>query len=110
MTHDMKPIYCDESVWVPVEKGLRQRGWEVYTASEENNLGMSDEEQLEFTVRNNRVLLTFDDDFLGLIEREDTEHSGIVYVNQAGKRVGEVVKEVDALLQNADSLEGIRYL
>jgi predicted nuclease of predicted toxin-antitoxin system len=105
----MNPIYCDESVWVPVAKGLRQRGWEVYTASEENNLGMSDKEQLEFAVRNGWVLLTFDDDFLALVERDDTEHSGIVYVNQSGKRVGDVVKDVDALLQDADSLEGIHY-
>lgn len=106
----MKPIYCDESVWVPVAKGLRQRGWEVYTASEEGNLGMSDEEQLEFAVRNDWLLLTFDDDFLTLVEREDMRHGGIVYVDQAGKRIGEVVKEVDDLLQNSGSLESIRYL
>jgi len=106
----MKPIYCDESVWVPMAKGLRQRGWEVYIASEENNLGMSYEEQLESAVRSGWLPLTFDDDFPALVDKENTEHSGIVYVNQSGKRVGDVVKEVDALLQNADRLERIHYL
>lgn len=106
----MRPVYCDESVWVPVARGLRQRGWEVYTASGQDRLGEPDEEQLEFATRNGWILLTFDDDFLTLVKKEDAEHSGIVHVNQAGKRVGDVVKEVDALLQSAEGLEGIHYL
>jgi len=56
------------------------------------------------------VLLTFDDDFLSLVEREEMEHSGIVYVNQTGKRIGEVVKQVDKLLQNTENLNQIHYV
>ena len=28
----MRPLYCDESIWIPVADGLRRRGWTVYTA------------------------------------------------------------------------------
>jgi predicted nuclease of predicted toxin-antitoxin system len=106
----MTTLYCDESVWIPVAKGLRHRGWEVKTATEEDRLGESDSEQLRFAFNKGYVLLTFDDDFLSLVEREDMDHSGIVYVNQTGRRIGEVVKQVDKLLQNSEDLTQIHYV
>lgn len=106
----MTTLYCDESVWIPVAKGLRQRGWDVKTATEEDRLGEPDSEQLQFAVDNGYVLLTFDDDFLSLVEREGMEHTGVVYVNQTGKRIGEVVKQVDKLLQNSEDLTQIHYV
>jgi hypothetical protein len=56
-------------------------------------------------------LLTFDDDFLALVEREQLSHAGILYVDQTGKRIGEVVKAVDAFLDEShDSERTIHYL
>jgi predicted nuclease of predicted toxin-antitoxin system len=106
----MKTVYCDESVWMPVAKGLRQRGWEVKTTHEEETLGDTDREQLSLAVEKNYILLTFDDDFLSLVEGEGLEHSGIIYVNQAGKKIGEVVKKVDKCLSQSPKLSDIRYL
>ncbi|MFB6241862.1 MAG: DUF5615 family PIN-like protein [Candidatus Nanosalina sp.] len=106
----MKPVYCDESVWIPVANGLRQRGWKVHTASEEDTLGAPDRDQLRRAVENDWILLTFDDDFLSLVEKEGLEHPGIIYVNQVGKQIGEVVKEVDKLLQNHSQTSDIHYL
>jgi len=94
----MRPAYCDESVWVPVADGLRQREWEVHTASEEGTLGRTDREQLAIATDNDWLLLTFDDDFLSLVERDGLDHAGIVYVSQTGKTIGDVVKMVDAHL------------
>ncbi len=31
----MRPIYCDESVYIPVTEGLKRRGWQVYTVLDE---------------------------------------------------------------------------
>jgi len=42
-----RPLYCDESIWVPVADGLRRRGWTVRTANEEGTLGDPDREQLQ---------------------------------------------------------------
>ena len=102
-------IFCDESVWVPVADGLRQRGWTVFTASEEGRLGLTDAEQLRFASENGYVLLTFDDDFLSLVDGRDADHAGVIYVNQSGRRIGDVVKEVDRLLEEEVD-EEIRYL
>jgi len=79
-----KPVYCDESIWIPVADGLRRRGWTVYTAREQGTLGDPDEEQLRYANENDWLLLTFDDDFLSLVEGEGREHGGLIYVRQAG--------------------------
>ena len=47
-----RPLYCDESIWIPVADGLRRRGWTVYTARDEGTLGDPDQEQLRYAVEN----------------------------------------------------------
>ncbi|WP_311171944.1 DUF5615 family PIN-like protein [Halobellus ordinarius] len=94
-----RPLYCDESIWIPVADGLRRRGWTVRTARDEGTLGEPDHEQLRYAVENDWLLLTFDDDFLSLVEGEELEHTGVIYVQQAGGQIGDVVKTVDEHLQ-----------
>jgi predicted nuclease of predicted toxin-antitoxin system len=64
----MRPLYCDESIWIPVADGLRRRGWAVLTARDEERLGDPDREHLSYAVENDWILVTFDDDFLSLVE------------------------------------------
>jgi len=96
----MRPLYCDESIWVPVADGLRRRGWTVYTARDEGRLGDPDREHLSYAVEKDWILVTFDDDFLSLVEDSGFEHAGIVYIQQAGRDIGDVVKAVDAHLES----------
>ncbi|WP_313692216.1 DUF5615 family PIN-like protein [Halorarum halobium] len=98
-------IYADENVWLPVVEGLRRRGWDVTTAREEDTIGDEDEAQLRYAAARGWVVLTFDDDFLGLVETEfvDIDHAGVIYVPQYGNGVGELVRRVDSTLErNAD--------
>ena len=106
-----RPLYCDESIWIPVADGLSRRGWSVHTARDEGTLGESDREQLRYAVKRDWMLLTFDDDFLSLVEGEEMEHSGVIYVRQTGRRIGDVVKVVDEHLQNrSEDAPSIQYL
>ena len=106
-----RPLYCDESIWIPVADGLSRRGWSVHTARDEGTLGESDREQLRYAVEREWILLTFDDDFLSLVEGEEMEHSGMIYVRQAGRRIGDVVKVVDEHLQNrSEDAPPVQYL
>lgn len=100
----MRPLYCDESVWVPVAEGLRQRGWQVHTVVDEDTRGNEDRQQLRYARENDWLLVTFDDDFLSLVEGQGLEHVGIIYVEQQGKRIGDVVKQVDAYLDGREKL------
>ncbi len=107
----MRTVYCDESIWIPVADGLERRGWEVTTAREEGTLGDPDRKQLTYAVDNDWILLTFDDDFLSLVEGGDLEHAGLIYVDQAGRQIGDVVKAVDAhLAERVASDRSIHYL
>jgi len=66
---------------------------------------------LQHAVANGWLLLTFDDDFLSLVEGEGLEHCGLLYVRQAGRQIGEVVKIVDEQLQNrSDDDTSVQYL
>jgi hypothetical protein len=106
-----RPLYCDESIWIPVADGLRRRGWTVRTARDEGTLGDPDREQLRYAVDNDWLLLTFDDDFLSLVEGQGLDHRGLAYVRQAGRQIGDVVKLVDEHLQNrSEDDQSIQYL
>jgi predicted nuclease of predicted toxin-antitoxin system len=106
-----RPVYCDESIWIPVADGLRRRGWTIHTARDEGTLGDPDREQLRYAVERGWLLLTFDDDFLSLVEGEGLEHAGLIFVRQAGRQIGDVVKAVDAHLQSRDENDqAIAYL
>lgn len=106
----MRPLYCDDRIWLPVADGLRRRGWTVHTARDQNKLGEPDREQLSYAVENDWVLLTFDDDFLSLVERSGLEHAGIIYIQQAGRNIGDVVKTVDGHLETRSTDDrGIHY-
>jgi hypothetical protein len=74
-------------------------------------LGDPDRDQLTYAVERDWVLLTFDDDFLSLVEGEGLDHAGIVFVRQQGRQIGDVVKAVDAHLQERFSDDdSIEYL
>ena len=74
-------------------------------------MGEPDREQLRYAVTNDWVLVTFDDDFLSLVEGDGLEHAGLIYVTQSGRTIGEVVKAVDAHLQERpEDDRSIQYL
>lgn len=96
----MRRVYADENVWIPVVEGLRRRGWDGTSALEEETLGATDLEHLEFATERGWAVLTFDDDFLTVIDERDVHQAGVVYTSQHGKDVGELVRRIDATLAN----------
>lgn len=98
-------IYADENVWMPVVEGLRRRGGSVTTAMDGGTLGDADTDQLDYAASNGWPLLTFDDDFLSLVESGgyEEDHAGVMFASQHGRNVGDLVRRIDAALErNAD--------
>ena len=91
-------FYMDQHYPAPVTAGLRRRGIDVLTAQEVNLCGASDPDQLAFATGNDRVLLSFDSDFLNLHQSGMT-HSGIAWCPATKYSIGELIRML-VLLQN----------
>ena len=72
-------FYMDEHIPKAVTEGLRRRGVDVLTAQEAGMLGASDQDHLALAVKEKRVLLTRDADFLRMHATGERNH-GIVFV------------------------------
>ena len=73
-------FYTNESINIAIAEGLKRRGVEVISARDAGNLGLSDEEQIEYARRKDLVIVTHDDDILSIAI--DCKHKGIVFVHQ----------------------------
>ncbi len=60
---------------------------------------LSDKDQLDFAVKNDRVILTRDSDFLSICDRRD--HPGMLYIPKRRRRK-EIVKRVVRILELLD--------
>lgn len=90
-----KPIrfHLDEHVAPALARALRRRNVDVTTSAEVGLLGVDDDTQLSFAFRENRVLITNDEDFL-VLHANGVPHSGIAYCHQDKYRVGGLISAV----------------
>jgi hypothetical protein len=103
--------YTDEHVSRAVIGGLRQRGVDVLSVPEANQLGASDLEHLAFAFAEGRVLFTHDTDFLRLAAA-GARHAGIVYAHQRTS-VGEIIRGLMLVYQTLDAedlVDQVEYL
>ncbi len=108
-------LYLDEDVSVLVGEMIRGRGFDVLTTRDANNLGVSDDRQLEFSTAEGRVLLSHNRvDFKRLaiqyFERQ-TSHAGLIL---AVRRLPtDMVLRTLTILNNMDAeeiVDEIRYI
>ena len=75
-------LYIDEDLTDRLSVALRSRGYDVISAHEINMRGKTDEEQLEYSTKNNRVILTRNIKHYVNLQREyfknGPSHNGIV--------------------------------
>jgi uncharacterized protein with PIN domain len=86
-------FHLDESVDHAVARGLRLRGIDVTTATDAGLVGARDELHVTYACRDNRVILTHDDDFLTLAA-SGVEHRGIAYCAPHARTIGHIVRYV----------------
>ena len=69
-------------------------------------MGASDSEQLAYAKRAGRLIITADQDFLGLV-REDADHPGVVYW-ASGRHFGRLIRAIDEICfeKSAEELRG----
>jgi predicted nuclease of predicted toxin-antitoxin system len=84
-------FFFDQHVAGAVVRGLRRRGVDVLTAHEAGRCGIPDPEQLQFATENERVVMTFDPDYLAL-HRSGVQHAGIAWCPATQYTIGELVQ------------------
>lgn len=105
-------FHLDEHAHPEVAHALRRRGIDVTTAAEAGLLAASDEQHLEFAMREGRVLFTNDADFLRMAAK-DIQHSGIAYCQRNRRTVGQIVAALELmhLVLTEDQMRGrVEYL
>lgn len=86
-------FHLDEMVDPDVARALRQHGIDVTTTVDANLRSATDEEQLDYAQRTERVLVTHDTDFLRLAGR-DLDHQGIAFCYKTSRSLGEIIRSL----------------
>jgi predicted nuclease of predicted toxin-antitoxin system len=84
-------FYMDQNFPGPASTGLRRHGIDVLTAQEAGRCGTTDREQLEFALAEERVLVSFDPDFLAL-HRSGISHAGIAWCAERKLSIGQLIQ------------------
>jgi predicted nuclease of predicted toxin-antitoxin system len=88
---DRIQFHPDENVDPDIAKALRRYGINVTTTIEAGLRTTNDIEELDFSRREQRIIVTHDADFLRLAYQEK-DHPGIVYCDRTGRSIGEIVR------------------
>jgi len=93
-------LFLNEDIHLNLAKALRMRGFDVTATQEAELSGTSDEKQLEFAAKEQRVVLTFNrGDYIKLFRdwaKENKTHAGIIVSEQIP--IGELLKRILKLL------------
>ena len=83
-------FFFDQHIPVAVAQGLQYRGIDVLTAQDAARCGLPDADQLQFATAEERVLVTFDSDYLQLAAT-GIGHAGIAYSRATKYSVGQLI-------------------
>jgi predicted nuclease of predicted toxin-antitoxin system len=97
----MLRFHLDENMDHAIAVGLRARGIDVTTTPDAGLGGASDEEQLAFTLREQSVIVSYDDDLL-VLHAAGVAHAGIAYGTLRSRSIGQMILKLAALSRNYD--------
>ena len=92
MSREIK-FHLDENVSNAIANGLRIRGIDVTTTPEQKLIATTDEDQLKFSMSQERAIFTQDIGFLRM-NQQVIQHSGIIYCPQQTKSIGQIIQGI----------------
>ena len=84
-------FFFDQHVRRAVARGLRQHGVDVLTAQDAGRCGLPDLDQLQFATAQDRVVMTFDPDYLAL-HSTGMSHAGIAWCHATKHDVTQLIQ------------------
>lgn len=98
-------LYFDVHIWKAILDGCRLRGIDVLTAQEDQTREFDDDSLLQRATGLNRILFTFDADFLELAnlrQKSNRPFSGIVYAHEMKVEVRQCIEDLELISQAAE--------
>jgi hypothetical protein len=95
----------NHQVDMDITRGLRRRGIDVVTATEDGAAQLDDEQLLERAIQLGRVLFTQDDDLLAIAHRwlqTGRDFSGLIYGHQLKVTIGRAIQDLELSAQVLD--------
>jgi len=83
-------FYKDQHFPDPASQGLRRHGIDVLTA-QAGRCGLPDPDQLAFAAAEQRVMVTFDTDYLAL-HQTCVQHAGIAWCQEQKYSIGQLIQ------------------
>ena len=84
-------FFMDQHFPGPASRGLLRHGIDLLTAQEAGKCGLADDVQLAFATVEQRVLVTFDTDFLA-IHQAGVQHAGIAWCYEQKYDIGQLIQ------------------
>jgi hypothetical protein len=88
--------FMDEHYPAPVTRDLRRLGIDVLTAQDAGRGGLPDTDQLAFATAGERVMVTFDIDYLAL-HQSGIHHAGIAWCREQKYGIGMLIQLLQLL-------------
>jgi hypothetical protein len=89
-------FFMDQHFPGPVSRGLSRRGFDVQTAQDAGRCGFPGPDQLAFATAAERVLVTFDTDYLAL-HQAGIAHAGIAWCPEQKYSIGQLIQMLEFL-------------
>ncbi len=105
-------FYMDQHIAFAVAEGLRRRGVDILTSQEAGRCSFSDPDQLSFATEQQRVMVSFDADYLSLAA-SGLQHEGIAWCPSNKHTVGELVSAlllIYGILDREDMRNHVEFL
>jgi predicted nuclease of predicted toxin-antitoxin system len=105
-------FYLDQHMAPAIAVGLRAHKVDVLTAGEAGRCGYSDPDQLQFATAEDRVMVTFDKDYL-VLDASGVFHGGIAWCRATKYSIGEMINAlllVYFLMSDDEMRNHVEYL
>lgn len=89
----MLAFHLDEHMDHAIAHGLRGRGIDCTTTTDAGLLGARDEAHIEFSLREGRVIVTNDPDFLAFAN-QGVDHPGIAFAQRGSRSIGHIIRQL----------------